>query len=70
MKKFYLLTILMCCFTLTISAAGTAQKNIVFVGDSISCGVGASNSQNRYTTLTVAMLNQAAGKNIYKRIFQ
>ena len=32
MKKFYLLTILMCCFTLTISAAGTAQKNIVFVG--------------------------------------
>lgn len=68
MKKFYLWAILMGCFAITVSAAGAAQKNIVFVGDSISCGVGASNPQNRYTTLTVAMLNQAAGKNIYKEV--
>ncbi|MBE6366585.1 MAG: SGNH/GDSL hydrolase family protein [Lentisphaerae bacterium] len=53
-------------------AAGTLgaveTKTIMFVGDSISVGVGASHPGKRYSTLAVDMLNKAAGKTLYKEV--
>ena len=46
----------------------TAKKpqKIVFVGDSISCGIGASSSKSRYTTVLTALLNVKEKK--YKEV--
>lgn len=50
-----------CCFgTLSVADVNTAGKNmtILFIGDSISVGVGSSVPANRYTTLVTNALNQ------------
>ena len=67
MKKF-------CCAACSILAlAGVVKadenvKKIVFVGDSISVGVGSTSKEKRYTTLAVKMLNDAAGRKAYEEI--
>ena len=60
--------VLYCGLPLLVSASDVPPKKILFVGDSISVGVGASSPQKRFTTMAVKMLNQAAGKELYKEI--
>lgn len=59
-------------FTLLISAAALmlagAEKKIVFVGDSISCGVGASPREMRFSTVAVKLLAENSGKYIEHNI--
>ena len=63
-----------CCTACSILAlAGVVKadenvKKIMFVGDSISVGVGATSKEKRYTTLAVKMLNDAAGRKAYEEI--
>jgi acyl-CoA thioesterase-1 len=44
------------------STAAEKTKKIVFMGDSISCGSGASNLEKRYSTVLTGMLNAKGGK--------
>ena len=50
-----------CCFgeplVVDVNATGN-KKSILFIGDSISVGVGASVPANKYTTLVTDALNQ------------
>ena len=65
---------IVCAACGVLAMAGIAQaadenvKKIMFVGDSISVGVGASNKENRYSTVAVKMLNEAAGRTAYKEL--
>ena len=60
-------TAVLCCgLPLIVSASDVPPKKILFVGDSISVGVGASSPQKRFTSVAVKMLNQAAGKTVYQ----
>ena len=65
-----------CCTACSILAlAGVIKadenvKKIIFVGDSISVGVGATSKEKRYTTLAVKMLNDARKKYNPKGRFQ
>ncbi|MBE6369209.1 MAG: SGNH/GDSL hydrolase family protein [Lentisphaerae bacterium] len=62
-------TAVLCCgLPLIVSASDVPPKKILFVGDSISVGVGASSPQKRYSSVAVKMLNQAAGKTVYQEI--
>ena len=59
------------CSILALTGAVQADENvkkILFVGDSISVGVGASSKETRYTTLAVKMLNDAAGRKAYEEL--
>ena len=59
------------CSILALTGAVQADENvkkIMFVGDSISVGVGATSKEKRYTTLAVKMLNDAAGRKAYEEI--
>ena len=44
------------------AAAAEKTQKIAFMGDSISCGVGASNPEKRYTTVLTGMLNAKGQK--------
>ena len=50
-------------------AAKAKPISIVFVGDSISTGVGASSPANRYTTLVINALNKQQKKYKFKEIY-
>lgn len=49
----------MAAAVITSAAAEKAVKKIVFIGDSISYGVGSSAKENRFTTMTVRLLNDS-----------
>ena len=52
MKKLFALML-----TTAVVILGGAEKTIVFVGDSISCGVGASSKNTRFSTVAVKLLS-------------
>ena len=59
----------LCCgLPLIVSAAEKPTKTILFVGDSITVGVGASKPELRYSSLAVKLLNQEAGMELYKEV--
>jgi lysophospholipase L1-like esterase len=60
-----LLTLLFVSGMLLLAAA---EKKIVFVGDSISCGVGASPKEMRFSTVAVKLLSENGGKYVEKNI--
>jgi len=56
--------------TVMLGAAGNDTRTVMFVGDSISCGVGASHNSKRFTTVAVKLLNndQSGVKYLEKNI--
>ena len=69
LRYYKLNTAALCCgLPLLVAAADEPPKKIMFVGDSISCGVGASKPANRFTTVAVDMLNKKAGKKAYVEV--
>ena len=51
--------IIMTAAAIISSAAEKTTRKIVFIGDSISYGVGASSKDNRFTTVAVRLLNES-----------
>ena len=68
-RRLALKTAVLCCgVPLIVGAAEAPVKKIVFVGDSVSVGVGSSEQSKRFTSMTVKLLNDAAGKVAYKEV--
>lgn len=63
MKKFFILLLAAAALFL-----GGAEKKILFVGDSISCGVGASPRSMRFSTVAVKLLSDAKTRYVEKNV--
>ena len=63
-----LLAILLIASVTAIAHAGNSPRSIMFVGNSISEGVGATHPSKRYSTVAVDLLNRDAGKTLYREV--